>query len=90
MKFKDLFQIRKLESINKKAWVLIVNTENKYEPLQVTITKVFPSKWNQEHVDYGVEYERIGRIRKIRVPDSHVYFTEQYATQLAQHLNGEY
>ena len=80
----------KYESVNRQAWVLVVNTENQYEPLEVTITRVYPSKWNNEHVDYGVEYELIGRVRKVRISDNKVYFTKWQAEQMAQHLNGEY
>lgn len=80
----------KSDLINKPAWVLVVNTDNKYEPLKVTITKVIPSDWNQEHVDYGIQYEWIGRIKKVHLPDSRVYFTKWQAEQMAQHLNGEY
>ena len=77
-------------NLMKEAWVLVVNNDNKYEPLKVTITKIIPSKWNNERVDYGVEYERLGRIVRVRIPDSHVYFTEWKAKQMVQHLNEEY
>ena len=76
--------------IGKKAWILIVNTDNQYEPLGVIIRKTYPSKWSSEHVDYGVEYELIGRIRRVRVPDRYVYFTKYEADKMAQHMNGEY
>lgn len=79
-----------MDVIDKKVWVLVVNMDNKYEPLEATIKAVYPGAWNKEHVDYGIEYETVGRLRRIRIPDSRVYFAKWQAEQTANYLNGEY
>ena len=65
--------------IGRQAWILIVNSENMYEPREVTIKKIYPSSWSNKQVDYGIEYERIGRIKRIRIPSRQLYFTEREA-----------
>lgn len=82
--------IKNMSDIGKEVWALFVNLENKYEPMRVTIRKTYPSKWNKEHKDYGIEYERVGIKKRIRIPDRYIYFTEWEANQAAQHLNGDY
>lgn len=77
-------------NINKPAWILIINSENQYEPRQVTIKKTYPSSWNNKLLDYGVEYERIGRIKRIRIPSRQLYFTEKEAIRAAITFNEGY
>ena len=65
--------------IGKRAWILIINSENLYEPKEVTIRRIYPSSWSSKQYDYGIEYERIGRIKRIRIPSRQLYFTEREA-----------
>jgi hypothetical protein len=64
------------KNINRQAWILVINSDNMYEPKEVTIKRTYPSSWNSKQVDYGVEYERIGRIKRIRIPSRQLYFTK--------------
>ena len=76
--------------INKQGWILIINSENLYEPKEVTIKRIYPSSWNSKQYDYGIEYERIGRMKRIRIPSRQLYFTEREAKLAAITFNEEY
>jgi|GEM_PF-4610547 len=75
------------ELIGREAWILVVNSDLKYEPLKVIIKKVI--KVNLTN-DYGVVYEKLGRKIKTRVPEHKCYIDKYTAEQMANHLNGEY
>ena len=76
--------------IGREAWILIVNSETKWEPRRVIIRKVRPSKSNILVKEYGVEYERVGRKYRTTIQEKNVYRDKWTATQIASHLNGEY
>ena len=76
--------------IGRQAWILIINSDNMYEPREVTIKKIYPSSWNSKQVDYGIEYERIGRIQRIRIPSRQLYFTEREALRASITYNERY
>lgn len=73
--------------IGKEAWVLVVNSDLKYEPMKVTIQKVIRNSLTN---DFGIVYERLGRKIKTRVPEHRCYIDEYTAQQMAKHMNGEY